>query len=37
MTACDLVRIAFDRLDAGDVEGRRGCHWRPSEIEPRER
>ena len=21
MTACDLVRIAFDRLDAGDVEG----------------
>ncbi|MGH2963887.1 MAG: nuclear transport factor 2 family protein [Solirubrobacterales bacterium] len=21
MTACDLVRMAFDRLDAGDVEG----------------
>ncbi len=21
MTACDLVRVAFDRLDAGDLEG----------------
>ena len=21
MTACDLIRIAFDRLDAGDVKG----------------